>query len=258
MSAMKLESIEIVEDRTAKSKCDEGFLRVARMMIRNVYDDGSRSESYPCDVVSRPGSDAVVAVLYEIEGDRRIQVLLRESPRAPIYLRHTKTFVHPDPRVYRSITEVVAGLVEASDGTGEPGMRKRAAIESDEEAGCRVDEEAFTVIGGETFASPGTSDEKIYYCAGSTRLSSRRAPRGDGSVMEEHGELVIRELRDAIRACRSGEIPDMKTELALLRLADHLGYIAQLDCFEHELPPDLRDRYQRLGVSGPPAAAPSG
>ena len=112
---MRLEAIEIVEDRSSESRCDEGFLKVARLVLRNVYDDGSRSAPYPCDIVSRPGSDAVVAVLYEIDGSRRVHILLRESPRAPVYLRHRKTFVHPDPRRYLSIQEVVAGLVEPKD-----------------------------------------------------------------------------------------------------------------------------------------------
>jgi ADP-ribose pyrophosphatase len=249
---VKLEAIEIVEDRTPQSRCDEGFLRVSRLLVRNLYDDGSSSASYPCDVVSRPGSDAVVAVLYE-EGSRgEVCVLLRESPRAPIYLRHGKNFVHPDPRVYRSIAEVVAGLVEPGDAPGAAGLRDRAALEVQEGAGLSVPSGRFSVIGGETFASPGTSDEKIYFCAVSAPLDARQRPTGDGSVMEEVGELVTRELCDAIRACRSGEIPDMKTEVALLRLADHLGYIPQLGCFAHELPPELSRRYQRLGVEGAP------
>ena len=41
----------------------------------------------------------------------------------------------------------------------------------------------------------------------------------------------------------------MKTEIALLRLADHLGYVPQLGCFADELPPELRARYRTLGVA---------
>jgi ADP-ribose pyrophosphatase len=249
---MELAKIEIVEDLTPNSRCDEGFLRVARLRIRNVYRDGSMSEVYPCDVVSRPGSDAVVALLYEIENARRILVLLRRSPRAPIYLRRHKRFVHPDPCEYRSIAEVVAGLVEEGDGVGAAGMRRRAAIEAEEEAGCHVPDEAFHPIGGETFASPGTSDEKLYYCAGPVRVAEARVPMGDGSVMEECAELVVRDLAEGIEACRSGEIPDMKSEVGLLRLADHLGYIPQLGLFAHELPPELRARYSRLGIDAAP------
>jgi ADP-ribose pyrophosphatase len=249
---MQLEAIEIVEDRTRASRCDEGFLKLSRLRLRNVYDDGSRSDVYACDVVSRPGSDAVVAVLYELDGERRVRVLLRASARPPIYLRRHKRFVHPDPREYRSIEEVVAGMVEEDDGEAEAGLRRRAAVEAEEEAGCCVPESAFQVIGGETFASPGMSDEKVYYCAAEAPLATASHGRGDGSVMEEHGQIVIRELGDAIRACRRGDVPDMKTEIALLRLADRIGYLPQLDCFVDELPEELRTRYAPLGVEPAP------
>jgi hypothetical protein len=42
----------------------------------------------------------------------------------------------------------------------------------------------------------------------------------------------------------------MKTELALLRLCDHLGFLPQLGCFVEELPEEWRRRYRRLGVAG--------
>jgi ADP-ribose pyrophosphatase len=246
---MQLVEIEIVADRTAHSRCDSGFLRVARLEVRNVYADGSRSAPYPCDVVSRPGSDAVVAVLYERSARHGVRVLLREAPRVPVYLRRHKRFVHPDPREYLSIAEVVAGIVEEGDGTGPAGRQLRASLEAREEAGCRIPPERFREIGGETFASPGTSDEKVYYCAGETDLGAARAAPGDGSVMEEAGRLVVMDLAAAIEACRSGAIPDMKSEVALLRLADHLGWLPQLGLFADELPPELGQRYRRLGVA---------
>jgi len=245
---VKLREIEIVDDLTAKSRCDEGFLTVRRLRLRNVYAEGV-SEVYPCDVVSRPGSDAVVAVLYDRDPDGRVRVLLREGVRPPVYLRKLRRFHHPDRREYLMLAEVIAGLVESSDGPGELGMRQRAAIEAREEAGCDVAPEAFHVIGGETFASPGTSDEKVYYCAGPVSEGTEGPAQGDGTVMEEVGRLLRLELAEAIEACRRGDVPDMKTELALFRLCDHLGFIPQLGCFVDELPEPLRARYHRLGIA---------
>jgi ADP-ribose diphosphatase len=245
---MKLEGIEVVEDRTAASRCDDGFLRVSRLVVRNRYADGSCSEAYPCDLVRRPGSDAVVAVLYERTEQGQIFVLLREACRVPIYLRKQEQFVHPDPREYLSILEVVAGMVEQDDPPGPEGLRRRAAIEAREEAGLRLDPEGLRPLGGETFASPGTGDEKLYFVAGAAPLDQAGEPTGDGSVMEQWCRLHRMELGAAIRACRTGEIPDMKTEVALLRLADHLGYLPQLGCFASSLPEALEDRYQSLGV----------
>jgi ADP-ribose pyrophosphatase len=248
---VRLRSIEIVADLSAESRCDEGFLRLRRLRLRNHYRDGTTSAVYPCDVVSRPGSDAVVAVLYEIDGARRVRVLLRDGPRAPVYLRRERRFVHPDPGVYLSLSELVAGLVEESDGAGDSGLCQRAAIETQEEAGLRVPAGEFRVLGGESFASPGTSDEKLRFCCAQAPLAAASAGAGDGSVMEQGARLIALELGEAIQACRSGAIPDMKTELGLLRLADHLGYLPQLGCFVDELPPALAARYSGLGLAPP-------
>ncbi|MDF1837865.1 MAG: NUDIX hydrolase [Planctomycetota bacterium] len=241
-------AIEIVEDRTSQGTCDRGYLTLKRLLVRNRYGDGSVSEPYPCDVLHRPGSDAVVAVLYELDDQGRIQVLLREAPRVPIYLRKDSKFVHPDPREYLTILEVVAGMVEESDPPGLAGMQKRAAAEAEEEAGATVPESHFQMLGGETFASPGTGDEKLYFTVAPTELQHANGGDGDGSTMEEWGQILRMELGEALRRTRTGEIPDMKTEVALTRLADHLGYIPQLGCFARDLPEEYRTRYDPLGV----------
>ncbi|HPF15111.1 MAG: NUDIX hydrolase [Planctomycetes bacterium] len=250
---MDLIGIEIVEDRTAESRCDQGFLTLRRLVVQNRYSDGTHSAPYPCDVLQRRGSDAVVAVLYERGADGRIRVVLREAPRVPIYLRRGQAFVHPDPREYLTLLEVVAGMVEGSDPTGQAGLALRAAAEALEEAGASVPVEDFAPLGKETFASPGTGDEKLYFQCAATRLDQARGGSGDGSVMEEWGALHVLDLRAAITACRNGRIPDMKTEVALLRLADQLGYLPQLDCFVQELPADLARKHSYLGVRPPSA-----
>jgi len=269
----ELLAITIVEDRTASSRCDQGFLTLERLRLRNDYRDGSSSPVYDCDLVSRRGIDAVVAVLYalEVEGlgeagsaspARRtraaarapvgVQVLLRESVRPPVYLRRRKHFVHPDPRPYATLLELVAGIVEPDDPSGPAGLSRRAAIESHEEAGLAVPPADFAVLGGETFASPGIGDEKLYYCCAPAELQTARAGSGDGSVMEQFGRLHVLPLDEAIAACRDGRIPDMKTEVGLLRLAEHLGYIPQLGVFASALPAAWRSRYRALGLE--PAA----
>jgi hypothetical protein len=246
---MRVASVEIVEDRTQKSRCDEGFLKVSRLILRNRHEDGSLSETYPCDIVSRPGSDAVVAVLYEIGPDRKVRVLLREGLRAPIYLRRLRKFVHPDARTYTAIHELVAGLLEEKDGEGEDALRNRAAVETAEEAGLEVEPGRFRILGGETFASPGTSDEKLFYAAAAVRLDDAGDAPGDGSVMEQAARLVKMELGEAIALCRQGMIPDMKTEIGLLRLAEHVDYLPQLGCFATDLPEEIRRRYRRRGIA---------
>jgi ADP-ribose pyrophosphatase len=261
MARMELESIEVVSDLTRKSRCDEGFLRLARLRLRNHYRDGSASAVYPCDVVSRRHTDAVVCLLYEVvdtcDEGRSVQVVLREAPRPPVYLRRSKELVHPDPRAYDTLREFVAGVIEESDadpdgnpdGNPEAGLQRRAALEALEEAGLDVPPERFTVVGAGTFASPGVGDEKVHYVAAPVRVADAREPAGDGSVMEECARVVVMELGAALAACRAGEIPDMKTELGLQRLAEHTGYVPALGCFADELPSGLRERQRGLGLA---------
>ncbi|HZU98405.1 MAG TPA: isochorismatase family cysteine hydrolase, partial [Planctomycetota bacterium] len=109
----RLERIEVVADKTATSKCDEGFLRLKRLRLRNHYADGSVSRDYPCDVVSRPGADAVAVVLWHRAGGK-VFVHLRLGTRAAVYLRRSKKaeLVQPDDRVYDLLEELVAGVLE--------------------------------------------------------------------------------------------------------------------------------------------------
>lgn len=243
--------VEVVEDRTASSRCDEGFLRLRRLVLRNTYTDGTRSETYPCDIVSRRSIDAVAVVLWHREPDGRILVHYREGTRPPLWLRRAKQdeLPHKDSRLYDRIGEIVAGVLEQGDD-GVAGVRRRGAIEAKEEAGYDVDPAKVHDLGLHGFfPTPGVTDEKVYLVSAEVDPTRRGAAEGDGSVMEQGSRLVTRELRDAIRACRAGEIPDAKTELGLLRLADQLGYLPQLDCFVQDLPPELRARYDPLGVA---------
>ncbi len=250
----ELLDIAVVEDRTAQSNCTGGFLRLSRLTVQNVYADGSRSEPYPCDIVRRPQSDAMAVVLYHIEG-RRVRVILKEGIRPPIFLRRHDTFVIPDPRPYDTIVEIVAGLIEDEDA-GPGGLERRAGEEAREEVGFDIDRDRVHLLGGESFASPGTTDEKVYFGSVEVPRLVGGEVTGDGTPMEEGSRPVVLDLSEAIERCRDGRIPDLKTEVSLIRLADQIGYLPQLDLFEHELPPELRERFRRLGVTAVPLEKP--
>ncbi|MGE0712006.1 MAG: NUDIX hydrolase [Planctomycetota bacterium] len=250
MSEVLVEAIEVVEDRTDASRCDEGFLRLRRLRLRNTYTDGTTSEPYACDVVSRRFVDAVAVVLYHRDEQGRVFVHYREGTRAPLWLRRVKQgeLTRKDRRLYDRVGEIVAGVLEHGDD-GVEGVKRRGAIEAEEEAGYRVDPARVEELGPEGFfPSPGVTDEKVYLAAAEVDPALRGAANGDGSAMEEGTRMVTLELRDAIAACRRGDIPDAKTELGFLRLADHLGYIPQLGVTADALPPELRARYSRLGL----------
>ena len=245
----KLARLEVVADRTKQSKCDEGFLRLRRLRLVNHYSDGTSSREYSCDIVSRPGTDAVAAVLWH-KRDGKIWIHLRRGTRAAIYLRREKRaeLVQPDAKDFDSLEELVAGILEADD-KGPAGIVRRGAIEAHEEAGFAVNPANVHVLGAGFFPTPGVTDEKVFLVHAEVDPQSAGAIEGDGSVMEEDAGTLVRELRDAIAACRKGDIVDAKCEIGLLRLADAIGYLPQLGVFVEELPPELRKRYRPLGLA---------
>ncbi|MDF1700728.1 MAG: NUDIX hydrolase [Planctomycetota bacterium] len=216
-----IDAIEVVADQTAGSRPDEGFLRVRRLVVRNRYPDGSTSAHYECDMVSRKHVDAVAVLLYEITEAGEVRVALKAGVRPPVYFRRDKQFFQPDDRIYRLLPETVAGMLEPED-TGPEGIERRAAAECFEEAGVRVAPADVEPLGGPLFASPGITDEKVFFRSVRARLDDRVEPQGDGSVMEEAGGVIVLSMEDAIARCRDGRIPDAKTEIALLRLRDRL------------------------------------
>jgi ADP-ribose pyrophosphatase len=243
--------VELVEDRTAGSRADEGFLRVRRLLLRNVRRDGTRSAPYPCDVVSRTRTDAVAVALFEVRegpsGTRVPWVLLKAGVRPPVWLRRGLALTQPDERVYGLVPEVVAGMIEPSDA-GPRGIERRAVEEAKEEAGVRLAKDEIAPLGAPAFPSPGITDEKVHFRAGRADLRARGAATGDGSPMEEGGNVLVLRLDDAIAACRRGEVPDMKTEIALLRLADAIRWVPQLSRFVDDLPADLAKAWRPLGL----------
>src|SRR5574342_260437 len=82
----RIAAIEIVEDRTAASRCDEGFLRLKRYTAVNRHADGTRSRRYPIDVIDRPSLDAVAVCLWA-RTPRGVEVLTRRNLRAAAGLR---------------------------------------------------------------------------------------------------------------------------------------------------------------------------
>jgi ADP-ribose pyrophosphatase len=221
----KVAAIEIVEDYTARARCDEGFLRLKRYRARNRRADGSTSAEYPIDVIDRPTLDAVAVCLWA-RSAAGVEVLTRRGLRPAAFFRRGKPAVLPEPE-YLLVEEIVAGVLEPGE-RGLDALRRRAADEAREEAGIDVPLEKLEPLGGPFFPLPGIVSEKIHLLAAEVERPPRAGPydaphEGDGSPLEEGAVLQWRELRAAIRACEDGEIEDAKTELALRRLATRLG-----------------------------------
>jgi ADP-ribose pyrophosphatase len=221
----RVEAIEIVEDLTATSRCDEGFIHVRRYRARNRRADGSASAVYRIDVVDRPSLDAVAVCLWA-RTPRGVEVLLRRQLRPAVSFRREKATALPE-RAHLLFEELVAGILEPGE-RGEEAVRRRAAAEVREETGLAVDPSRLAFLGAPFYMLPGIVSEKIHLLVAAVERGGGddaiEAPgEGDGSPMEEGAALAWRELEAAIAACGRGEIEDAKTEVALRRLRERVG-----------------------------------
>jgi ADP-ribose pyrophosphatase len=157
-----------------------------------------------------PGAPAGVQVLVR-EGLRPAISFGRSPERAPL--------AEPPPALF--LTELVAGIIEPGD-RGEAGLRVRASHEIAEEAGFDVDPASIVLLGAGSYPSPGAMVEKFYFVAAEVDPTTQQPLAGDGSPMEEGARTRWLSLDGAIAACERGEIVDLKTELGLRRLRDHL------------------------------------
>ncbi|MBX3160321.1 MAG: NUDIX hydrolase [Deltaproteobacteria bacterium] len=200
-----------------------GFLEIRRLWLRNRRADGSVSAPYVCDAIARPyGQDAVVVAVYARRGDGDVIVLVREGLRPALaFGRDPALAPLPEPPTELYVTELVAGILEAGD-RGEDGLRVRAAHEVHEEAGFVVEPSAIALLGAGLLPSPGSMVEKFYFTAVEVDPAAQGPLAGDGSPMEEGARTRWLPLADALAACWRGDLADLKTELGLRRLREHL------------------------------------
>lgn len=199
-----------------------GFLAIRRLHMRNRRTDGSASAPYICDAIARPyGQDAVVVAIYARIGDA-IAVLVRDGLRPALLTgRNPAAAPLPEPPPGMFVTELVAGILEVGD-TGLAGLQQRAAHEVFEEAGFTVDPASVVLLGAGTYPSPGAMVEKFYFTAVEVDPATQQPLTGDGSPMEEGARTRWLPLDEAISASVRGDLVDLKTELGLRRLREHL------------------------------------
>jgi len=200
-----------------------GFLKIRRLRMRNRRADGSISPPYVCDAIARPyGQDAVVVAVYARTAGG-VQILVRDGLRPALLAgRDPARAPLPEAPPGMFLTELVAGILEPGD-VGADGLRQRAAHEVEEEAGFAVDPAAIAVLGAGAYPSPGSMIEKFYFTAVEVDPAAQKALAGDGSPMEEGARTRWLPLDAAIDACVRGELIDLKTELGLRRLREHLA-----------------------------------
>jgi ADP-ribose pyrophosphatase len=152
--------------------------------------------------------DAVVMAAHHVkDGVRR--VYLRSALRPALALRPIP------PALDGGLWELPAGLVEPGELP-----RDAAARELAEELGFVVPPGALLELGPATFPAPGFIAEMQHFFHVEVDPASRRTPSEDGSVLEKDAVIADVPLTELLERCRSGQIPDAKTEIALRRLAE--------------------------------------
>lgn len=216
---MKIAELVVISDERFGAG---GFLEVRRIKLRNRRTDGSLSAEYIADSIARRAQDAVVVAIYA-RTPSGIEVLVRDGLRpALVFGRDAARAPLPEAPPALLLTELVAGVLEPTD-RGEAGLRSRAAAEVFEEAGFTVSPDQLALLGEGLYPTPGTMVEKFYFAAVEVDPATQQALGGDGSPMEEGAATRWLPLDDAIAGCVHGEIVDLKTELGLRRLRDHLA-----------------------------------
>jgi ADP-ribose pyrophosphatase len=214
-------TVEIIATRNMTPKETDAYLSLYGLTVQNRYADGRQSTPYRYESVLRKHLDAVVLVLVTTM-DGEPNVCLRTCIRPPLLMRKQLHLPQNDERSYFALLELPAGLVETDD-IGEKGLRRRASAEALEETGYRLKPSEFSRLGAAPFNTPGVMAERCFFlkaCIEDNR--NRITPKGDGSPVEEGGDIVWLPLTAAIAMCDRGEILDMKTELGLRRLAGNL------------------------------------
>lgn len=142
------EDVLVDQDRSPR------FLRLRSLTLTVEGSDGWQNGEGTWDFVERPaGLDAVIVVVYR-RGAAGVEVLLRSGLRVPIAVGREGQPSGPGRHPAVFVDELVAGLVEAGEGSPEA-HRVRARTEVAEETGLDVPLDAITPLGPPLWATPG-------------------------------------------------------------------------------------------------------
>ncbi len=195
------------------------WLILHRHRLRAHMPDGTTSEPFTYDAVTRRALDAVVVAAHFRDASGRRHVWLRSAVRPPVALRPRDSSPIAERDTLGGLWEVPAGLVEADEQSPE-GLLRCAARELHEELGADLPASAFRALGPSSFPAPGIIGERHFYFEVELPPARRTTPVEDGSVLERQAVIVALPLDDALALVRAGEIEDAKTEIALRRLAE--------------------------------------
>jgi 8-oxo-dGTP pyrophosphatase MutT (NUDIX family) len=177
------------------------FFELQHWKCRLEYPDGSVSEDFYHDIVKRKNPDAVVILAHYIK-DCEPMVYLRSCVRPSLAQR----FVDGG-----NIWELPAGVIEKEHA------EEAAAREIEEELGFKVEASQMRCLGSPALTCVGMTAEMMYFYHVKVDPISRGEPKLDGSPLERHGVVVAACLSQVKCMISSGQISDLKTEVAIRR-----------------------------------------
>jgi 8-oxo-dGTP pyrophosphatase MutT (NUDIX family) len=212
---------EIRLRRIAREPEPKAFLTLQRRWLVARYPDGTESQAFGYDSMTRRALDAVVIVVWR-RVDGEVCVYLRTAVRPPLLEREA----HPgavDREHEVCLWELPAGLIEPEDLDDEPNAERRicraAAREAEEELGFSLGIDRFSLLGAGVFPCPAMIAERQFFARAEVTQEQPTVPSLDGSPLEEHATICLISLSRALEYCERGSIVDGKTELALRRFS---------------------------------------
>lgn len=200
---------------------ETGFLKIKRSELTFHYPDGSSSEPFTVDRMSRIAEDAV-GILAWFRVDNTPHIYLRSAVRPSLTLRDYTTTGLKEAKDIGNLWELPAGGIEKEE-KGYDGILTAAARECQEELGFSLAPEQFKFLGKRTFLDVGSSGVRMFLLHCEVDPTSRVPPATDGSPMERGGEIVDIPLSEGLTAINEGYIIDSYTEIGIRRLANLLG-----------------------------------
>jgi ADP-ribose pyrophosphatase len=195
-----------------------GFVWLREAVLQNVYPDGSESKPYEYYFVERKLLDAVTLALWR-RGAQGPEIVLRSQLRPPLAFRHEYDVPLAAHGTGAVQWEVPAGLMELGE-RGDAGLAARASAEALEEVGLVIPPERFQPLGPPTSLSPGLIAEKLHFVQAEVLPGDPHgSAHGDGHPVEEQAVSAFVPLDQAFAALDAGVIHDIKTEVAIRRLA---------------------------------------
>jgi ADP-ribose pyrophosphatase len=198
-----------------------GFLRLRRLSLRHRRPGAPEpSPVYRYDLVERDALDAVALVLVAPPSPEDPgagpRVCLRSAVRPPLALRPppASEVDTPGQELSAAQWEIPAGLIEPGETPDACALR-----EAWEETGHRLRGEALERLGPPVHLAPGVLGEQVHFRLAWVDPARGERPPTDGHPLEAEAALRFVPLAHALEAIEAGLLGDVKTELALHRLA---------------------------------------